>query len=106
MLIFGVYNNDNYCLIQTCLRHPDSRSAKGNREGVFKKMREAMATITSVVQDEHKEETSENGGLAMDLGKFEVSLLQMSFLKTGTPMPCAICEDKKLFYALNDKEAR
>lgn len=54
------------------MRHPDSRSAKGNREGVFKKMREAMATITSVVQDEPKEE-SENGGLAMDLGNFEVS---------------------------------
>ena len=59
-------------LLQTCLRHPDSRSAKGNREGVFKKMREAMATITSVVQDEHQEKLSENGGLAIDLGEFEV----------------------------------
>ena len=37
-------------------------------------MREAMATITSVVQDEPKEE-SENGGLAMDLGNFEASWL-------------------------------
>ena len=62
-------------LLQTCLRHPDSRSAKGNREGVFKKMREAMATITSVVQDEHKEEMLEKGSLAMDLGEFEVSFL-------------------------------
>lgn len=62
--------------LQTCLRHPDSRSAKGNREGVFKKMREAMATITSVVQDEPKEELLDNnGGLAMDLGQFEVSLI-------------------------------
>lgn len=60
-------------LLQTCLRHPDSRSAKGNREGVFKKMREAMATITSVVQDEHNDDSTENGGLAMDLGEFEVS---------------------------------
>ncbi|KAJ7380492.1 Alpha-catulin [Desmophyllum pertusum] len=59
---------------KTCLRHPDSRSAKGNREGVFKKMREAMATITSVVQDEHKEEELENGCLAMDLGEFEATL--------------------------------
>lgn len=56
---------------KTCLRHPDSRSAKGNREGVFKKMREAMATITSVVQDEHKEEDTEKGCLAMDLVHFE-----------------------------------
>lgn len=59
---------------KTCLRHPDSRSAKGNREGVFKKMREAMATITSVVQDEHKEEMAEKGSLAMDLAEFETTL--------------------------------
>ncbi|XP_022797557.1 alpha-catulin-like [Stylophora pistillata] len=59
---------------KTCLRHPDSRSAKGNREGVFKKMREAMATITSVVQDEHKEEDTEKGCLAMDLVHFEACL--------------------------------
>ncbi|XP_058967911.2 alpha-catulin-like [Pocillopora verrucosa] len=59
---------------KTCLRHPDSRSAKGNREGVFKKMREAMATITSVVQDEPKEEEGEKGCLAMDLGHFEACL--------------------------------
>ena len=65
-------------LLQTCLRHPDSRSAKGNREGVFKKMREAMATITSVVQEEHKDETLENGGLAMDLSEFEVSSSSVS----------------------------
>ena len=31
-----------------------------------------MATITSVVQDEHQEKLSENGGLAIDLGEFEV----------------------------------
>ena len=67
-------------LLQTCLRHPDSRSAKGNREGVFKKMREAMATITSVVQDEHKEEMAEKGSLAMDLGEFEVSVFEPTFL--------------------------
>jgi len=36
-------------------------------------MREAMATITSVVQDDHKEEMAENGLLAMDLAEFEVS---------------------------------
>lgn len=59
---------------KTCLRHPDSRSAKGNREGVFKKMREAMAIITSVVQDEHKEEDTEKGCLAMDLVHFEACL--------------------------------
>lgn len=35
-----------------------------------------MATITSVVQDEPKEELLDNnGGLAMDLGQFEVSLI-------------------------------
>lgn len=59
---------------KTCLRHPDSRSAKGNREGVFKKMREAMATITSVVQDDHKEEMADKGLLAMDLAEFEATL--------------------------------
>jgi len=69
-------------LLQTCLRHPDSRSAKGNREGVFKKMREAMATITSVVQDEHKEEMAEKGSLAMDLGEFEVSVFDQTFLQS------------------------
>ena len=67
-------------LLQTCLRHPDSRSAKGNREGVFKKMREAMATITSVVQDEHQDKSSENGGLAIDLGEFEVSLIMLNLI--------------------------
>ena len=38
-----------------------------------------MATITSVVQDESKEE-AENGGLAMDLGEFEVSLQIVIFI--------------------------
>ena len=74
-------------LLQTCLRHPDSRSAKGNREGVFKKMREAMATITSVVQDEHKEEMTEKGSLAMDLGEFEVSVFDPTFLQAA----CTLC---------------
>ena len=39
-----------------------------------------MATITSVVQDEHKDECLENGGLAMDLGQFEVSSSSVSYL--------------------------
>ena len=39
-----------------------------------------MATITSVVQDEHKDESLENGGLAMDLGEFEVSSSSISHL--------------------------
>ena len=71
-------------LLQTCLRHPDSRSAKGNREGVFKKMREAMATITSVVQDDHKEEMAEKGSLAMDLAEFEVSVFNPTLLQVKT----------------------
>lgn len=32
-----------------------------------------MATITSVVQDNHKEEMADKGLLAMDLAEFEVS---------------------------------
>ena len=39
-----------------------------------------MATITSVVQDEHKEEMAEKGSLAMDLGEFEVSVFEPTFL--------------------------
>ena len=72
-------------LLQTCLRHPDSRSAKGNREGVFKKMREAMATITSVVQDDFKEDVPEKGCLAMDLGQFEVSLYNICMARCNWP---------------------
>ena len=78
-------------LLQTCLRHPDSRSAKGNREGVFKKMREAMATITSVVQDEHQDKLSENGGLAIDLGEFEVRKnVKFDFGELTTWSECAV----------------
>lgn len=39
-----------------------------------------MATITSVVQDEHKDESLENGGLAINLGEFEVSSSSVSHL--------------------------
>ena len=45
-----------------------------------------MATITSVVKDEHEDESSENGGLAMDLGEFEVShynTCEINGLETG-----------------------
>lgn len=44
-----------------------------------------MATITSVVQDEPKEE-SENGGLAMDLGNFEVSCLKQAIIIIVIPL--------------------
>ena len=77
-------------LLQTCLRHPDSRSAKGNREGVFKKMREAMATITSVVQDDHKEEMGEKGSLAMDLAEFEVSDFDSTFIQVKKQTFCTM----------------
>lgn len=40
-----------------------------------------MATITSVVQDEPKEEEGEKGCLAMDLGHFEVSFRVQSALQ-------------------------
>ena len=78
-------------LLQTYLRHPDSRSAKGNREGVFKKMREAMATITSVVQDDHIEEMAEKGSLAMDLAEFEVSFLIQLFFRYKTDLTHYAC---------------
>ncbi len=39
-----------------------------------------MATITSVVQDDHIEEVSEKGCLAMDLGQFEVRFEGLTFL--------------------------
>ena len=40
-----------------------------------------MATITSVVQDDHKEEMVEKGSLAMDLAEFEVSFLIQLFYR-------------------------
>ena len=58
--------------MQTCLRHPDSHSAKGNRDGVFHKIREAMKTVVEVV-NEGKKERAMDGCLAMDLKHFEVS---------------------------------
>lgn len=88
---------------KTCLRHPDSRSAKGNREGVFKKMREAMATITSVVQDEPKEE-SENGGLAMDLGNFE-SIMEAYKQSSPGDSECKIRFQKAFTKILDDVQS-
>lgn len=89
---------------KTCLRHPDSRSAKGNREGVFKKMREAMATITSVVQDEHQDKLSENGGLAIDLGEFE-SVLEAYRQSSPDDNECKIKFQKAFAKVLDDVQS-
>lgn len=89
---------------KTCLRHPDSRSAKGNREGVFKKMREAMATITSVVKDEHEDESSEDGGLAMDLGEFE-SVLEAFKQSSPYDSECKIKFQKAFTRILDDVQS-
>ena len=47
-----------------------------------------MATITSVVQDEHKEEMAEKGSLAMDLAEFEVSVFDTTSSLQAT---CNLC---------------
>lgn len=39
------------CLLQTCLRHPESTTARENRDTVFCQMRRAMDLIHYVVKD-------------------------------------------------------
>ena len=57
---------------QTFLRHPDSNSAKQNREGVFLKMRSAMNTITSVAQSNERRRAPRKGQLMLELKSFDV----------------------------------
>lgn len=56
---------------KTFLRHPDSGSAKQNREGVFLKMRSAMNTITSVAQSSARRREPRKGQLILDLKSFD-----------------------------------
>lgn len=56
---------------KTFLRHPDSTSAKQNREGVFVKMRSAMETITSVAQTSNRKRDPRRGQLILDLKSFD-----------------------------------
>ena len=61
-------------ILQTCLRHPDSPLAHGNRNGVFKCMRTAMATLKEIVQENSYEPPPEScRGLGMEVKDFEVS---------------------------------
>ena len=69
----------NTRFIQTCLRHPDSPLALGNRNGVFKCMRTAMATLKEIVQENSYELPPEScRGLGMEFKDFEV-ILQIIF---------------------------
>jgi len=60
---------------KTCLRHPDSPLALGNRNGVFKCMRTAMATLKEIVQENSYELPPEScRGLGMEFKDFEVAV--------------------------------
>ncbi|XP_065052441.1 alpha-catulin-like isoform X2 [Rhopilema esculentum] len=60
---------------KTCLRHPDSPLALGNRSGVFQCMRTAMSTLKEIVQENSYEPSLEmSRGLGMEFKDFEVAV--------------------------------
>eukprot|EP00112_Aurelia_sp_Birch-Aquarium-sp1_P021575 Seg585.1 transcript_id=Seg585.1/GoldUCD/mRNA.D3Y31 product=alpha-catulin protein_id=Seg585.1/GoldUCD/D3Y31 len=60
---------------KTCLRHPESPLALGNRSGVFKCMRSAMSTLREIVEENSYEPPTEScRGLGMEFKDFEVAV--------------------------------
>lgn len=59
---------------KTCLRHPDSPLALGNRTGVFNCMRSAMSTLKDIVEDNAYPDMELSRGLGMEFKDFEVAV--------------------------------
>eukprot|EP00794_Sanderia_malayensis_P017640 gene17640-19395_t len=57
---------------KTCLRHPESPLALGNRAGVFNCMRTAMSTLKEIVEDNATLPPELSRGLGMEFKDFEV----------------------------------
>ncbi|KAG1695753.1 Alpha-catulin [Nymphon striatum] len=76
-------NNDGVVLLQTSLRHPDSASAKENRDTVFHQMRWAIDMIHFVVKD----------GVIPDLGPPGEAKRNGRSSRVMLPVPPPIFED-------------
>ena len=84
---------------QTFLRHPDTSSAKENRQGVFLKMRSAMNTITSVAQSNAMRREPRKGQLVLDLKSFDVRFSFCGVQCINPPLPLKLLHCAQLLGA-------
>lgn len=62
----------NVAIFKSCLRHPDSPLALGNRNAVFKSMRNAMKILKAVIQDNQYPDSNISHGMYMYLKEIQV----------------------------------
>ena len=67
------HGNYFFVYFQTCLRHPDSKLAVGNRNGVFHSMRNAMKILRAIVQENEYPDPNISRAICLDMKDLQVS---------------------------------